>query len=105
MTENAGKTELTARETSIMPNIPGFGPLMALIFSPYCEFFRDKYKSRYIALLCGLGQNPDTKQPMYTEHDATFNLDCEIDVDDIEKVEWNSLLFFTKEKPIFFLSG
>lgn len=87
MTENQTKTELTARETSIMPNIPGFGPLMALIFSPYCELFRDRYKSRYVAILCGLGEHPKNKQPMYSEHDAVFNLDTEIDVDDIEKVE------------------
>lgn len=70
-----------------MPNIPGFGALMALIFAPYCEFFRDKYKSRYVAILCGLGEHPITKQPIYSEHDAVFNLDTEIDVDDIENVE------------------
>lgn len=87
MTESQNKTELTARETTIMPNIPGFGPLMALIFSPYCEFFRDKYKSRYVSIICGLGQHPKTKQPLYGEHDSVFNLDCDIDVDDIEKVE------------------
>lgn len=70
-----------------MPNIPCFGPLMALIFSPYCEFFRDKYKSRYVAILCGLGVHPITKQPLYSEHDSHFNLDAEIDVKDIEIVE------------------
>lgn len=89
VTENQSKSELTARETSIMPNIPGFGPLMAMIFSPTCEFFRDKYKSRYVAILCGLGINPINKQPMFSEHDAVFNLDTEIDVDDISSVELN----------------
>lgn len=87
VTETQSKTELCARETTIMPNIPGFGPLMALIFSPHCEFFRDKYKSRYVSIICGLGQHPKNKYPLYAEHDSVFNLDCEIDVDDIEKVE------------------
>ncbi|KAG4078989.1 hypothetical protein HA402_001644 [Bradysia odoriphaga] len=86
VTENQKKTELTARETSIMPNIPGFGALMALIFSPYCEFFRDKYKSRYVAILCGLGEHPINKLPIFGEHDAVFNLDTEIDVKDIENI-------------------
>ncbi len=72
-----------------MPNIPGFGPLMALIFSPYCEFFRDKYKSRFVAILCGLGEHPIKKAPIYSEHDVQLNLDTEIDVPDIENVEFN----------------
>lgn len=59
---------------------------MALLFSPYCEFFRDRYKSRYVAILCGLGEHPTTKQAIYGEHDAVFNLDVEIDADDIEMI-------------------
>lgn len=74
-----------------MPNIPGFGPLMALLFSPYCEFFRDTYKSQFVAILCGLGEHPKTKQPLYGEHDVLFNVDAEIDVTDIENVELEQL--------------
>lgn len=71
-----------------MPNIPGFGPLMALLFSPYCEFFRDRYKSRYVAILCGLGQHPVTNESMYSEHDVRLNLDADIGVEDIQNVEF-----------------
>lgn len=74
-----------------MPSIPGFGPLMAVLFSPYCEFFCDRYKSRYVAVLCGLGEHPIAKQPIYGEHDAVYNLDVEIDVKDIETVEFYRL--------------
>lgn len=88
VTETQRKSELTARETSMMPNIPGFAALMALIFSPCCEFFTDRYKSRYAAILCGLGEHPYTKCPMYGEHDTVFNLDVEIDMKDIENVEF-----------------
>ncbi|KAG4067051.1 hypothetical protein HA402_000042 [Bradysia odoriphaga] len=86
VTQSQRKTELTVRETSLMPSIPGFGPLMALLFSPYCEFFRDNCKSRYVGILCGLGEHPSTKQPIYGEHDAVFNLDVEIDSEDIETI-------------------
>lgn len=96
VTENQKKTELTARETSVMPNIPGFGALMALIFSPYCEFFRDKCKSRYVAILCGLGEHPINKQAVYGEHDVIFNLDTEIDVDDIQRVECLTVKLFDR---------
>lgn len=86
VTENRARSELTARETSIMPNVPGFGALMALIFAPSCVFFRDRHKLRYVAILCGLGEHPITKQPIYAEHDAVFNLDTDISVKDIEQV-------------------
>ncbi|XP_037027912.1 probable ATP-dependent RNA helicase spindle-E [Bradysia coprophila] len=86
VTQSQRESKLTVHETSLMPSIPGFGPLMALLFSPYCEFFRDSYKSRYTAILCGLGEHPSTKQPIYGEHDAVFNLDVEIDSTDIETI-------------------
>lgn len=38
-------------------------------------------------ILCGLGADPENKQPLYGEHDALFRLDAEIDIKDIEEVE------------------
>lgn len=101
VTESQRKSEMTIHETSLMPSIPGFGPLMAMLFSPYCEFFRDTYKSRYVAILCGLGGHPLLKRPIYGEHDAVLNLDVEIDVIDIETVEFNKFYEFVSDLMIF----
>lgn len=82
-----------------MPNQPGFGALMAIIFCPYMEFKLDAEKTRYVSILCGLGYNEEAKRPIYEEHDMCFNLDAEISTDDIETVFiFNCYL----EKPSFF---
>lgn len=78
--------QLMARQTTLMPNLPGFAPLVAMIFCPYMELQRDIEKSRYIAISCGLGYNPKTRQSLFSEHDIQFSLDAEITTEDIQIV-------------------
>uniref|UniRef100_A0A1B0CMA6 Probable ATP-dependent RNA helicase spindle-E n=2 Tax=Lutzomyia longipalpis TaxID=7200 RepID=A0A1B0CMA6_LUTLO len=76
--------ELSLLNTTIMPNIPGILPLMALIFCPTAEFCRNVDNTRFISILTGLGTKPGTKVPMFEEHDMQIPLDVKIDHDDIE---------------------
>lgn len=76
--------ELSVRATTMMPNIRGFGALMALIFCPTIEMKRNDEKTKYVALRTGLGYEND--QPIFEEHDIIFNLDSEITLDDIQEV-------------------
>lgn len=83
---NGIDSHLVARETTLMPNIPGFGALMALIFAPRVELMRDADKSRYISILSGLGYNPGKKVPLFNEHDCVIPLDVAFTMDDMTKV-------------------
>lgn len=78
--------EGTAHETTLLPNIRGFGPLMAMIFCPAMDLKRDEYNSRYISVRTGLGYNEDKKCPYFPEHDMIFPLDFELTEDDIALV-------------------
>lgn len=71
-----------------MPNIRGFGPLMALIFCPTMQVKTDKYQSHYTALRTGLGYDHVKKRPIFLEHDIHFKLDVEITQYDIELVSF-----------------
>lgn len=77
---------ITINETTLLPNIRGFGPLMALIFSPSTDLKRDQTKSRYISILTGLGYSREDKVSLFPEHDALFHLDFELTNDDISSV-------------------
>ncbi|XP_017954934.1 probable ATP-dependent RNA helicase spindle-E [Drosophila navojoa] len=74
---------LTARGTTLMPNIHGFGALMAMLFCPTMQIKCNEDRTRYISILAGLGYNPDTMQPHFEEHDMVINLDVTIVKDDI----------------------
>lgn len=69
--------ECTAHETTLLPSIRGFGPLMAMIFCPAMDLKRDQWKSRYISVRTGLGYNEEKECPYFPEHDAVFPLDFE----------------------------
>lgn len=100
MTEAKSNGNLTVRETTIMPNIHGFAPLMALLFCSTMEINRDLTKSRYASILTGLGFDPITNQSLYEEHDMIFCLDTEISQSDLEIINQMryliNTLFFTK---------
>ncbi|XP_059618224.1 probable ATP-dependent RNA helicase spindle-E [Phlebotomus argentipes] len=81
---NTTSGNLCMYNTTLMPNIPGILPLMALIFCPKAEFFRNADNSRFISILTGLGTLPGSKVPMFEEHDLQIPLDVKIDHDDIE---------------------
>lgn len=82
---------MTARETTLMPNIPGFAQLMAALFCPYMEMLQDSNQSRYVSMLCGLGPSPVENRPMYEEHDLQLDLNVDITTEDWENVMFHSI--------------
>lgn len=50
---NSGERGFTIHETTLLPSIRGFGPLMAAIFCKQLDLKRDISKTRYISLLTG----------------------------------------------------
>ncbi|XP_073816762.1 probable ATP-dependent RNA helicase spindle-E isoform X2 [Musca autumnalis] len=77
---------LLARSTTRMPNIHGFGALMTMLFCPTMQIKCNKTRTKYVALLAGLGYDEKTHQPLYSEHDIVLNLDVDILPDDIELI-------------------
>ncbi|XP_065082926.1 probable ATP-dependent RNA helicase spindle-E [Ochlerotatus camptorhynchus] len=82
---------LVVRQASLMPNIPGFGVLMALIFCPTCQVKKDEEGTRVVSLLTGLGFDKTTGESLYPEHDLAMTLDIVLSDDDI--VEINALRY------------
>lgn len=75
--------ELTVHETTLLPNIRGFGPLMAMVFCPAMDLMRDQCHSRYISVRTGLGCKEDKSGPYFPEHDTLFPLDFELTEEDL----------------------
>lgn len=90
-TRGGNDEECTVHETTLLPSIRGFGPLMAMIFCPAMDLKRDQWDSRYISVRTGLGYNDDKKCPYYPEHDTVFALDFEFTQDDLKLVSIVSL--------------
>lgn len=86
--KNESNTDkINVRQTTMMPHIRGFGPLMAAIFCPMMELARDKSNSHYVSMITGLGYDEQARQPWFPENDMTFDLDTEFTVDDLKKVQ------------------
>ncbi|XP_055626339.1 probable ATP-dependent RNA helicase spindle-E [Toxorhynchites rutilus septentrionalis] len=83
---NEQGNRLILRQTSIMPNIPGFGALMTLLFCPTCQLKKDEEKTRVVSLVAGLGCDKTTGQSLYPEHDLALALDVVISDDDISNI-------------------
>lgn len=78
--------KISVRQTTMMPHIRAFGPLMAAIFCPTMEMTRDKSNSHYISMIAGLGYDDNAGRPIFAENDMTFDLDTEITKEDLENV-------------------
>lgn len=91
-TKGVRQEECTAHETTLLPNIRGFGPLMAMIFCTALDLKRDQWKSRYISVRTGLGCKDD-KIPYYSAHDALFPLDFELTEEDLILVSFDTVSF------------
>lgn len=106
VTEQFESQKLTARSVSLMPNIHGFGALMALIFAPEIQIKQNAGGSKYTAVLCGLGFEEFTGKSLYEEHDILMYLDVELSQQDIQTVNqirysFDTMLFTNagEEKP------
>lgn len=87
ITESSSGNGILARASTLMPNIPGFGPLMAMIFCPTMQIQCNADQTKYIGILTGLGYNNRTLcDSLFPEHDLYFSLDAEFDTTDFELV-------------------
>lgn len=79
---------LQARDTTLMPSIPGLLALVALTFSPSAELRTDKDKTRYTGALCGLGWDIDSPDgdSAFPDHDMEIVFDFHFDVADLKGI-------------------
>ncbi|XP_016969045.1 probable ATP-dependent RNA helicase spindle-E [Drosophila rhopaloa] len=77
---------LTARGTTLMPNVHGFGALMVMLFCPTMQMKCNKDGTKYVSILAGLGCDPKTMEPYFEEHDMVINLDVNILEDDLNLI-------------------
>ncbi|XP_048586381.1 ATP-dependent RNA helicase TDRD9 isoform X1 [Nematostella vectensis] len=80
---NASGQSVIARETTLMPNIHGLLPIVALTFAPCAELRTDPDKHQYTGALIGLGYDPRTNRPMLPDHDIELTFDVEINQNDV----------------------
>lgn len=81
-----------------MPNVRGFGPLIAMLFAPIIELKRDHTNSRYTSIISGLGFDASKDHAIFEEHDCLFDLDAEFTQTDFDQVNqirycFDTLLF------------
>lgn len=92
MSQKGGEDKYYAlHQTTLLPNIRGFGILMAMIFSPRMHLKRDKAKTRFTSVLTGLGFVKD--RPIFPQHDNVFYLDFALDEDDLNLVNKFQVFF------------
>lgn len=89
--QGSSNKEFTIHETTLLPNIRGFGALMAMIFSPAIDLKRDQWKTRYISLRAGLGYYGDKEMSYFSEHDIVIPLDFEFNEEDLSLVSTHYL--------------
>ncbi|XP_055594148.1 probable ATP-dependent RNA helicase spindle-E isoform X2 [Uranotaenia lowii] len=101
---NEAGNRLILRQTTMMPNIPGFGAIMALMFSPVSQLNKDEEETRVTSILTGLGCDPKG-YALYPEHDVALSLDVVINDDDISMINalrytMDSILHTDKDQTV-----
>lgn len=76
---------VTVRNTTLMPNIRLFAPLMAAIFAPKMKLRRNKENTKYIAMLTGLGCD-GRGVCLSSQTNIKFDLDVELTNNDVDTV-------------------
>lgn len=94
---------LSLRQTTIMPNIPGFPFLMAMLFCPQMEPKLNEDSSVVTSLLCGLGMHENSGKSCFAPHDMVLVLDTEITEEVVNLVNeirysMNTVLDIMKDK-------
>ncbi|KAK2190456.1 hypothetical protein NP493_81g02000 [Ridgeia piscesae] len=83
---NPSGTVMMARDTTIMPNIPGLPALVTLLFAPSAELRTDPARTQYTGALCGLGWDENTGGPALPDHDIEIAFDVKFDVEDLSMI-------------------
>jgi len=88
-TSQSSNNFLILRNTTFLPNIPGFAALLSLVFAPCVELRCNSRRTYYTGALCGLGPIDNcTNRAIYPEHDMEIQFDVEITTDDIKEVNY-----------------
>ena len=88
VSQNQSGTQLTLRNTTLLPNIPGLTALICLMFAPKIELRRSSSGSHYIGALCGLGYDPRTGHSLMQEHDMEVYFDTQVTIEDLQNVRF-----------------
>lgn len=76
------ESHVAIRQTTLMPHIRVFTPLMAAIFAPCTELKRNAKNTHYTTMISGLGCDTNGK-PVAPQNDMIFHLDAEISNKDL----------------------
>ncbi|XP_020288547.1 probable ATP-dependent RNA helicase spindle-E [Pseudomyrmex gracilis] len=82
---NPHTKNLTLRNTTLLPDIPGLEALINLMFTPYIELRRDPLGTYYTGALCGLGYDSKGRS-LFPEHDLRVLFDCKITIEDLRRI-------------------
>ncbi|XP_071078923.1 ATP-dependent RNA helicase TDRD9-like isoform X1 [Haliotis cracherodii] len=77
---------MMARDTTIMPLIPGLPGLMCLLFAPVAELRTNAKRTHYTGAICGLGYEDKTNYPILPDHDIEVTFDTHINDEDIDLI-------------------
>lgn len=88
VSQNTTGTNLTLRNTTLMPNIAGLTAIICLVFAPKIELRRSTSGTHYVGALCGLGYNPRNGHALLPEHDMEVKFDTEISIEDMQNVNY-----------------
>lgn len=77
---------LLARNTTIMPHLLGLPELLVLLFAPTVEMRTDRHRCRYTGCISGLGYDPDSGEPIFSDHDMEVVFGATVDQDDLNRV-------------------
>lgn len=83
--QNDDTKAIYLQNTTLMPNIRIFGPLMAAIFAPRMRLKRNKTNTHYARMLTGLGCDL-SGNPVSGNSDMDFELDAALSKKDVERV-------------------
>lgn len=83
--QNGENSAITVRQTTLMPNIRLFGPLMAAIFAPRMKLARNTMKTHYIKMMTGLGCD-NNGVCLSMQSNMKFDLDVEFKNSDLRAV-------------------
>lgn len=89
--QNDEHSPVTVRQTTMMPNIRLFGPIMAAIFAPKMKLLRSQSKTHYIKMMTGLGLD-DNGACLSPLTNMKFDLDVELKNSDVTTVSLRDLL-------------